>query len=247
MQDDGVRNKKRQRKDRSPHHKISFSTLGKTIGTKWKQLDSEEKAVYDELAKKDTDRYLQEMKVFEAKGKQKATRDLVDSSKKKKQSESSSISSATTSKNQRVASANQSQQQGHPATTAPSSIQHDLQNDSKQEEANASGSYIYSINAQQYSNLLYQQIGRSYTCDNASSLANNLTNYEAPQQNSFPINFEPHHQQPLSQSMMIMSSNHVCQQEAALSTSADAKDAEEDVIEEPKKIEDENFCFEVRR
>lgn len=69
------------------------------------------------------------MKVFEAKEKEKVTGDLVDSS----QSASSSISSATTSKNQCVASANQSQEQGHPATSAPS-IQHDLQNDSKQQD-----------------------------------------------------------------------------------------------------------------
>ena len=66
-QDATVKKGSRVRKNRSPHHKISFATLGKTIGSRWKQIDKASRAHYDALAKKDSERYAREMKAFQKK------------------------------------------------------------------------------------------------------------------------------------------------------------------------------------
>jgi len=66
-QDPTVKKGSRVRKNRNPHHKISFATLGKTIGSRWKQIDKASRAHYEELAKKDSERYAREMKAFQEK------------------------------------------------------------------------------------------------------------------------------------------------------------------------------------
>lgn len=66
-QDATVKKGSRVRKNRNPHHKISFATLGKTIGSRWKQIDKASRAHYEELAKKDSERYAREMKAFQKK------------------------------------------------------------------------------------------------------------------------------------------------------------------------------------
>jgi HMG (high mobility group) box len=52
-------------KEESPD--LSFGELGKALGEKWKVISSEEKAKYEELAKKDKDRFKEEMVAYEAK------------------------------------------------------------------------------------------------------------------------------------------------------------------------------------
>lgn len=66
-QDATVKKGCRVRKNRNPHHKISFATLGKTIGSRWKQIDKASRAHYETLAKKDSERYAREMKAFQKK------------------------------------------------------------------------------------------------------------------------------------------------------------------------------------
>lgn len=66
-QDATVKKGARVRKNRNPHHKISFATLGKTIGSRWKQIDKASRAHYEALAKKDSERYAREMKAFQKK------------------------------------------------------------------------------------------------------------------------------------------------------------------------------------
>jgi len=66
-QDASAKKGARVRKNRNPHHKISFATLGKTIGSRWKQLDKASRAHYDAMAKKDSERYAREMKAFQEK------------------------------------------------------------------------------------------------------------------------------------------------------------------------------------
>ena len=44
--------------------RISFEGLGKIIGKRWQQLTNKERQLYDMLASKDTDRYRQEMEIY---------------------------------------------------------------------------------------------------------------------------------------------------------------------------------------
>ncbi len=59
--------KKRKKKDQNkkiPHGKISFESLAKQIGAKWKNLDPEDKQAYQEKAQEDTARYAREMEQY---------------------------------------------------------------------------------------------------------------------------------------------------------------------------------------
>ena len=54
-------------KKRPPHGKISFDSLAKTIGSRWKSLSKERLAHYKERATEDLSRYAKEMKLYEKK------------------------------------------------------------------------------------------------------------------------------------------------------------------------------------
>jgi len=54
-------------KKRPPHGKISFESLAKTIGARWKALGDEELAYYKKKADEDLERYASEMKAYEEK------------------------------------------------------------------------------------------------------------------------------------------------------------------------------------
>lgn len=211
-QDDGLREKKRR--DRSPHNKISFSALGKTIGKNWKQLGSIELARYEELAKRDTDRYLQEMKVFEAKEQLEAAGDFQTPMKL-----SESISS--TSKNEWFATNRSIEQQLRPITSGE---QYDFESNSIQ-HGNASEMNIPPFNMSQYSHFLYQQNSETSSLLGSAGYPNHATNYQASQQAPYINQFMP--QQQLS-SQPIISSIQECQN-LALISSATLKD--EDIIE----------------
>ena len=62
-----VFNGKRKRRRRATHGKISFSSLAKIIGEKWKAIENEQRRHYEELAAVDLQRYHDEMKVYNAK------------------------------------------------------------------------------------------------------------------------------------------------------------------------------------
>ncbi|GLC44998.1 hypothetical protein PLESTF_000819700 [Pleodorina starrii] len=44
---------------------VSFGEVGKLLGERWKSLDSDEKSEYEEMAKKDKDRYLKAMESYQ--------------------------------------------------------------------------------------------------------------------------------------------------------------------------------------
>jgi hypothetical protein len=52
---------RKEGKPRRSHGKIGFADLARSIAAKWKSLSKEDRAVYDEKATKDKDRYLREM------------------------------------------------------------------------------------------------------------------------------------------------------------------------------------------
>ena len=54
-------------KKRTPHGKIGFESLAKTIGARWKQIEGEEMKHYKDLATQDLRRYANQMKEYEAK------------------------------------------------------------------------------------------------------------------------------------------------------------------------------------
>lgn len=54
-------------KKRPPHGKISFDSLAKTIGSRWKSLSKERLVHYKEMATEDLSRYAKEMKLYEKK------------------------------------------------------------------------------------------------------------------------------------------------------------------------------------
>lgn len=55
------KDRNKRRPHRKTHGKISFTTLSKRIGQKWRQLDANEKEFYEHVAKADLDRYKAEM------------------------------------------------------------------------------------------------------------------------------------------------------------------------------------------
>ena len=211
-QDNG--SKKKNRRDRSPHNKISFSALGKTIGKNWKQVGSIEMARYEELAKRDKDRYLRELKVFEAKEQLEAA--AGDFQTPMKSSESISSISA---KNEWFAT-NRSREHDPRFTT--SREQYDFESNSMQ-YGNASEMNI-PFNMSQYPHFLYQQNSETSSLLGNASYANHATNYQASQQAPYTIQ-AMHQQQMLPKSV---SSIQECQN-PALFSSATLKD--EDIIE----------------
>ena len=56
-------------KKRPPHGKISFESLAKTIGSRWKALDDEEMEHYKKKAEEDLERYASQMRAYEEKTK----------------------------------------------------------------------------------------------------------------------------------------------------------------------------------
>mmetsp|Transcript_11229 Transcript_11229/g.13922 ORF Transcript_11229/g.13922 Transcript_11229/m.13922 type:complete len:103 (-) Transcript_11229:12-320(-) len=60
---DGLEVQTMQRK-KPPHRKIDFSTLGKTIGSKWKSLSHEARAKYELQSKADKIRYENEKAAY---------------------------------------------------------------------------------------------------------------------------------------------------------------------------------------
>lgn len=56
--------KKRRRRHRKTHGKISFADLAKTIGGKWKALDSASRSVFEARAKSEKNRYNRELAVW---------------------------------------------------------------------------------------------------------------------------------------------------------------------------------------
>ncbi|GFH55513.1 hypothetical protein CTEN210_11989 [Chaetoceros tenuissimus] len=210
-QDDSPQKKKR--KDRSPHNKISFSTLGKTIGRNWKQLGSVEMARYEELARRDTDRYLREMKAFEAKEKQGAA-GLVDSMGHN-QSESN-----TMPKNVWFATNEAGEYEVHPST----STRHEFQGNSMQQTI-SSQPYMPFNTTPQYPHLLYQQTNGTPLLGNSMFTTNNSTHYQAPQQAPYTSQSMPHQH---------VSSQSISNQEtpnAALFSYARESNIEDDIIE----------------
>lgn len=55
---------------RKPHGKISFESMAKTIGARWKKIDPDLRAEYEALAAKDMKRYKAEKETFERKQRQ---------------------------------------------------------------------------------------------------------------------------------------------------------------------------------
>ena len=47
---------------------LSFGAMGKALGEKWKSIEPKDKTKYEELAKKDKERYEKEKAAYEAKG-----------------------------------------------------------------------------------------------------------------------------------------------------------------------------------
>jgi structure-specific recognition protein 1 len=47
---------------------ISFGDVGKELGERWKAISDKEKAKFEEMAKKDKDRYTKEKTAYDAKG-----------------------------------------------------------------------------------------------------------------------------------------------------------------------------------
>ena len=201
-QDDGLQEKKRR--DRSPHNKISFSALGKTIGKNWKQVGSIEMARYEELAERDTDRYLREMNVFEAKEQQEAAVGLPTRMK----SIEGSISS--TSKNEWFATDRSREQQLRPITGGE---QYDFESNSIQ-HGNASEMNI-PFNMSQYSHFLYQQNSETSLLGYTSFTHNAAIDQEVLPQAPYTIQAMP--QQQLS-SQPIISSIQECQNLALISS-----------------------------
>lgn len=58
---------------------LSFGQLGKACGEKWKSMDSDEKAPYEEKAKKDKERHKKEMAEYKAKQKAETEKAAADS------------------------------------------------------------------------------------------------------------------------------------------------------------------------
>lgn len=58
---------KRKRRRRATHGKISFSSLAKLIGEKWKAIESQQREHYEQLAVVDLQRYHDEMDAYNAK------------------------------------------------------------------------------------------------------------------------------------------------------------------------------------
>jgi HMG (high mobility group) box len=58
---------KRKRRRRTTHGKISFSSLAKLIGEKWKAIENEQREHYEQLAAVDLQRYHDEMDAYNAK------------------------------------------------------------------------------------------------------------------------------------------------------------------------------------
>lgn len=58
---------KRKRRRRTTHGKISFSSLAKLIGEKWKAIESQQREHYEQLAVVDLQRYHDEMDAYNAK------------------------------------------------------------------------------------------------------------------------------------------------------------------------------------
>jgi len=63
VQQNGNKKKKRRNKKKTPHGKISFETLAKTIGKRWAELDEQELARFKSMALEDMKRYKDEMEV----------------------------------------------------------------------------------------------------------------------------------------------------------------------------------------
>ena len=58
---------KRKRRRRTTHGKISFSSLAKLIGEKWKAIESKQREHFEQLAVFDLQRYHDEMDAYNAK------------------------------------------------------------------------------------------------------------------------------------------------------------------------------------
>jgi hypothetical protein len=64
---------KRKRRRRATHGKISFSSLAKLIGEKWKTIEGKQREHYEQLAVIDLQRYHDEMDAYNTKMKDNAT------------------------------------------------------------------------------------------------------------------------------------------------------------------------------
>jgi len=55
---------KQPRKRRKKHGLITFANLAKSVATKWKEMDEREKAIYQDVAKKNADKYARDLRFF---------------------------------------------------------------------------------------------------------------------------------------------------------------------------------------
>ena len=62
--DDGEGEKQSKKRKREPHGKVSFETMAKTIGARWKEISPDELEKYKALAAEDMKRYKKEMDAF---------------------------------------------------------------------------------------------------------------------------------------------------------------------------------------
>ena len=134
-------------KKRPPHGKISFEELAKTIGSRWKNLDTESKSHYKKKADEDLERYATEMKLYDKRSKQHYKdsesdneNDEVDKKRPKEATKSASTDSAKKKKKQRKYSKDSSNESPTKSKEGMDAVQDNMRN---MMAMNVAGNFVF--------------------------------------------------------------------------------------------------------